>query len=116
MIGIKVWVYKGEIIPKGETALLPEAAPAPAQPETPAEPTRAKKPFPKTGAKRAPAKPRAPTRRTDKPAVVPVVAPPPTEPYKVESLKGGKRSEETVKPVKPVEKPSEVIKASGGGL
>jgi small subunit ribosomal protein S3 len=59
VIGIKVWVYKGEIIPKGETALLPEAAPAPAQPETPAEPKRAKKPFPKAGAKRGPAKPRA---------------------------------------------------------
>jgi small subunit ribosomal protein S3 len=51
VIGIKVWVYKGEIIPKGETALLPEAAPAP-QPEAPAEPKRAKKPFPKAGAKR----------------------------------------------------------------
>jgi small subunit ribosomal protein S3 len=59
VIGIKVWVYKGEIIPKGETALLPEAAPAPAQPEAPAEPKRAKKPFPKPGAKRGPAKPRA---------------------------------------------------------
>jgi small subunit ribosomal protein S3 len=59
VIGIKVWVYKGEIIPKGETALLPEAAPAPAQPEAPAEPKRARKPFPKAGAKRGPAKPRA---------------------------------------------------------
>jgi small subunit ribosomal protein S3 len=59
VIGIKVWVYKGEIIPKGETALLPEAAATPAQPEAPAEPKRAKKPFPKAGAKRAPAKPRA---------------------------------------------------------
>jgi small subunit ribosomal protein S3 len=59
VIGIKVWVYKGEIIPKGETALLPEAAPVLAQPETPAEPKRAKKPFPKAGAKRGPAKPRA---------------------------------------------------------
>jgi small subunit ribosomal protein S3 len=59
VIGIKVWVYKGEIVPKGETALLP-AAPAPAaQPEAPAEPKRARKPFPKAGAKRGPAKPRA---------------------------------------------------------
>jgi small subunit ribosomal protein S3 len=59
VIGIKVWVYKGEVIPKGETALLP-AAPAPVpQPETPAEPKRARKPFPKAGAKRGPAKPRA---------------------------------------------------------
>jgi small subunit ribosomal protein S3 len=63
VIGIKVWVYKGEIVPKGETALLP-AAPAPApQPETPAEPKRARKPFPKAGAKKGerggPARPRA---------------------------------------------------------
>jgi len=58
VIGIKVWVYKGEIIPKGETALLPPApAPAPA-PEAPAEPKR-KKPFPKAGAKRAPVKAKA---------------------------------------------------------
>src|ERR687890_2048820 len=58
VIGIKVWVYKGEVIPKGETALLPAApAPTPA-PEAPAEPKRARKPFPKAGAKRGgPAKP-----------------------------------------------------------
>ena len=60
VIGIKVWVFKGEIVPKGETALLPAATPAPApQPEAPAEPKRAKKPFPKAGAKRAPAKAKA---------------------------------------------------------
>jgi len=59
VIGIKVWVYKGEVIPKGETALLPPPATAPVpQPEAPAEPKRARKPFPKAGAKRAPAKPR----------------------------------------------------------
>ncbi|MGH8704651.1 MAG: 30S ribosomal protein S3, partial [Burkholderiales bacterium] len=59
VIGIKVWVYKGEVIPKGETALLPPPAAAPLpQPEAPAEPKRARKPFPKAGAKRTPAKPR----------------------------------------------------------
>src|SRR5262245_37464208 len=58
VIGVKVWVYKGEVVPKGETPILPApAAPAP-QPETPAEPKRAKKPFPKAGAKRAPARPK----------------------------------------------------------
>jgi small subunit ribosomal protein S3 len=62
VIGIKVWVYKGEVIPKGETALLPPAAtPVPA-PEAPAEPKRARKPFPKAGAKKGerggPARPR----------------------------------------------------------
>jgi small subunit ribosomal protein S3 len=59
VIGIKVWVYKGEIMPKGELAALPAAgAAATAQPEAPAEPKRAKKPAPKAGAKRPPARPR----------------------------------------------------------
>jgi small subunit ribosomal protein S3 len=64
VIGIKVWVYKGEVMPKGEAQAAlagPAAAPAP-QPEAPAEPRRAKKPAPKAGAKRGeragPAKPR----------------------------------------------------------
>ncbi len=64
VIGIKVWVYKGEIVPKGEAAgalPAPGATPA-AQPEAPAEPRRAKKPAPRAGAKRGerggPAKPR----------------------------------------------------------
>src|SRR5574339_156822 len=39
VIGIKVWVYKGEVLPKGEAqAALPGATPATAQPEAPAEP------------------------------------------------------------------------------
>jgi small subunit ribosomal protein S3 len=58
VIGIKVWVYKGEVMPKGEApAALPGAAAVP-QPEAPAEPKRAKKPAPKAGAKRGPARPR----------------------------------------------------------
>ena len=64
VIGIKVWVYKGEVMPKGEAQpALPGAAPAAVpQPEAPAEPKRAKKPAPRLGAKkgeRAPARPRA---------------------------------------------------------
>jgi small subunit ribosomal protein S3 len=61
VIGIKVWVYKGEIVPKGEAAqaaALASAMPS-TQPEAPAEPKRPKKPSPKFGAKRPPAKPRA---------------------------------------------------------
>jgi len=81
VIGIKVWVYKGEILPKGEaqSLLAPATAPlAAAQPEAPAEPKRAKKPFPKAGAKRGPAKPRADgdkkaaaPRKGDAPAAAP---------------------------------------------
>jgi small subunit ribosomal protein S3 len=81
VIGIKVWVYKGEIMPKGEaaaaasTSATATAAPAPAQPEAPAEPKRAKKPgLGKPGAKRAPARPRpegekkAAAKKSDAPA------------------------------------------------
>jgi len=61
-IGIKVWVYKGEVMPKGEAqaalGATTAAAPAAVQPEAPSEPKRAKKPAPKVGAKRAAAKPR----------------------------------------------------------
>jgi small subunit ribosomal protein S3 len=60
VIGIKVWVYKGEIAPKGDAAQAALAAATPAaQPEAPAEPKRPKKPSPKFGAKRAPARARA---------------------------------------------------------
>jgi small subunit ribosomal protein S3 len=63
VIGIKVWVYKGEIIPKAEAAaaaLLGTAvSPAPQPEAAPTEPKRAKKPAPRAGAKRGPAKPRA---------------------------------------------------------
>jgi small subunit ribosomal protein S3 len=69
VIGIKVWVYKGEVMPKGEAqAALPAAATAPLpQPEAPAEPKRAKRPAPKAGAKRGAARPKkeaAPAPRT----------------------------------------------------
>jgi small subunit ribosomal protein S3 len=60
VIGIKCWVYKGEIMPKGEAAAATTgAAPGIAQPEAPAEPKRAKKPAPRPGAKRGgPPRPR----------------------------------------------------------
>jgi len=68
VIGIKVWVYKGEVMPKGEApAALPGAAAVP-QPEAPAEPKRAKKPAPKAGAKRGPARPRPEADRKAAPA------------------------------------------------
>src|SRR5207245_3887055 len=61
VIGIKVWVYKGEVAPKGEAQAAAAAAAAGApvpQPEAPAEPKRAKKPAPRAGQKRGPARPR----------------------------------------------------------
>jgi len=93
VIGIKVWVYKGEIIPKGETALLPEAAPAAPPPEAPAEPKRAKKPFPKAGAKRAgPAKPRAEGEK-----------------------RAAKKPDAAPAPKTVVKKPKKIVKDEGGG-
>jgi len=62
VIGIKVWVYKGEVMSKAEaqaaaaTGAAGAAAPAPAPAEAPAEPKRAKKPAPRAGARRAPAR------------------------------------------------------------
>src|SRR5512138_111798 len=60
VIGIKCWVYKGEIVPKGEAAAGAAAGvAAQPQPEAPAEPKRAKKPAPRPGAKRGgPPRPR----------------------------------------------------------
>ena len=94
VIGIKVWVYKGDITAKSaaDAAAATAAATTPApQPEAPAEPKRAKKPFPKAGAKRGPAKPRAdgdkkPARKADAPA-----------------------------PKTTVKKPKKIVKDEGGG-
>ncbi len=60
VIGIKVWVYKGEVVAKAETqaaqpAGVPEAVPAA---EAPAEPKRAKKPAPRPAGRREPARAR----------------------------------------------------------
>src|SRR5262245_56916363 len=71
VIGIKVWVYKGEIMPKGDaqSAGTTAAAATPAaQPDAPTEPKRAKKPAPKAGARRAPAKPKEGAKADGKPA------------------------------------------------
>jgi small subunit ribosomal protein S3 len=97
VIGIKVWVYKGEVIPKGETALLPAPATAPLpQPEAPAEPKRAKKPFPKAGAKRGPAKPRPEGERKARKADAPPAAAPKTVVKKAKKIvkEEGEKKEE----------------------
>jgi small subunit ribosomal protein S3 len=51
VIGIKVWVFKGEIMPKGEQNLLAAQPPTP-EPEQPA-PRKARKTPGRTGARRA---------------------------------------------------------------
>ena len=72
VIGIKCWVYKGEVAPKGDAqaaaAAAAAGAPAPAQPEAPAEPKRAKKPAPRAGQRRGPARPRPVAKKEAGPA------------------------------------------------
>ena len=74
VIGIKVWVYKGDVMPKGEAqAAAAASAPLPvAQPEALAEPRRAKKPAPRAVARRAPAKPRPGGERKPRREAAPV--------------------------------------------
>jgi len=58
VIGIKVWVYKGEVVAKADVQAAPPVPglPAAAPVEAPAEPKRAKKPAPRPAGRRAPAK------------------------------------------------------------
>jgi small subunit ribosomal protein S3 len=95
VIGIKVWVYKGEVVSKAEAqAGLPAAVPAAAPAaEAPAEPRRAKKPVPKPAGRRAPAKPRA---DADKRAKKPEAAAPKTTVKRVRKVvkdEGGETKE-----------------------
>src|SRR4051794_16422949 len=103
IIGVKVWVYKGDTLGRNDAlAALPGGAPAtPAapQPEAPAEPKRAKKPFPKAGAKKG-ERPGAPRPRTDgerKPAAKKADAPAPKttvkKPKKIVKDDGGEKKE-----------------------
>ncbi|MDA1117864.1 MAG: 30S ribosomal protein S3 [Proteobacteria bacterium] len=73
VIGIKVWVYKGEVMTKAEIQAALPAAAVPAPMEAPAEPRKAKKPVPKPGARRAPARAKPdgekkPAKKADAPA------------------------------------------------
>jgi small subunit ribosomal protein S3 len=67
VIGIKVWVYKGEVAPKSEAQSSATAAVTAAPSEEPAQPKRAKKPVPRTGARKAPAKEGAAAEGAKKP-------------------------------------------------
>ena len=58
VIGIKVWVYKGEVVAKADVQAAPPVpgVPAAAPVEAPVEAKRAKKPAPRPAGRRAPAK------------------------------------------------------------
>jgi small subunit ribosomal protein S3 len=95
VIGIKVWVYKGEMAPKADAlaAAVPGAAPAAVpQPEAPSEPKRAKKPAPRPGAKRGgPARPRAATPKKEGAAPAPAPKTTVKKPKKIEKPEGEKK-------------------------
>jgi len=68
VIGIKVWVYKGEVMPKTEAqGALPGTTPA-AAPEEPAVARKAKKPAPRPGARRTEARDKPEGEPAKKPA------------------------------------------------
>ena len=58
VIGIKVWVYKGEVLPKNDAQAQLGAPAIPAAAEEPAPARKSKKPVPKPGARRPAAKER----------------------------------------------------------
>ena len=59
VIGIKVWVYKGEVAPKSEVQTALSSPATPAGIDDPSVPKKAKKPPPKPGARRPAAKERS---------------------------------------------------------
>jgi small subunit ribosomal protein S3 len=92
VIGIKVWVYKGEMVPKSEAAAAAPAAATPLpQPEAPAEPKRAKRPAPRAGAKRG--ERGGPARPKKDAAAAPAAAPKTTvkKPKKIVKDEGEKK-------------------------
>jgi small subunit ribosomal protein S3 len=97
VIGIKVWVYKGEVAAKGDgqaAAAAPGAAAPAAQPEAPAEPKRAKKPAPRAGARRGPSRPRPEgERRAPKKEGAPAPKTIVKKARKIEKPEGGEKKE-----------------------
>ena len=78
VIGIKVWVYKGEVMSKAEAqAAMPAApaAPAAVAADAPVEPRKAKRPVPKPGARRAPPRARPEGERKSAPKKPEAAAP-----------------------------------------
>ena len=96
VIGIKVWVYKGEIVPKGETALLPAL-----------RPRRRLHP-------RRPPSPSAPRSRSPRPA--PSAGRPGRAPTATRSRRRGARTpQRRAAPKTTVKKAKKIVKEDGGG-
>jgi len=108
VIGIKVWVYKGEVVQRSE---LP-AATAPAMPVPQAEEAtparRAKKPAPKVGARRAAAAKETPAGEAPK-------KPAPRRTRKTASEAGADKPRTAAKPKTTVKRTRKIVKDESGG-
>jgi len=110
VIGIKVWVYKGEVMPRSELQGATAPAAALPQPEEPTPAKRAKKPAPRAGAKRAPAtkEQAAGEEGAKKPAAR-------RAPRKTASAEGAAEKPKTAtKPKTTVKRSRKVVKDEGG--
>jgi small subunit ribosomal protein S3 len=108
VIGIKVWVYKGEVVQRSE---LP-AATAPAMPVPQAEEAtparRAKKPAPKVGARRAATAKETPAGEAPK-------KPAPRRTRKTASEAGADKPKTAAKPKTTVKRTRKIVKDESGG-
>jgi small subunit ribosomal protein S3 len=107
VIGIKVWVYKGEVVQRSELPASTGAAAVPApQPEAPTPARRAKKPAPKAGAKRAPAK--------ESPAGEPAKKPAARRGARKTAAAGADKPKTAAKPKTTVKRTRKIVKDEGG--
>jgi small subunit ribosomal protein S3 len=107
VIGIKVWVYKGEVVQRSELPASTGAAAVPApQPEAPTPARRAKTPAPKAGAKRAPAK--------ESPAGEPAKKPAARRGARKTAAAGADKPKTAAKPKTTVKRTRKIVKDEGG--
>jgi len=106
VIGIKVWVYKGEVVQRSELpAASAPAVPAP-QTEEPTLAKRAKKPAPKTGARRAAAKEQTAGEPAKKPAA--------RRSTRKTASDGADKPKTAAKPKTTVKRTRKIVKDEGG--
>jgi len=108
VIGIKVWVYKGEVVQRNELPAATAPAMAVPQPEEATPARRAKKPAPKAGARRAGAKEAPAGEAPRKPA--------PRRTRKTASAEAGADKPKTAtKPKTTVKRSRKIVKDESGG-
>ncbi|MEJ2174717.1 MAG: 30S ribosomal protein S3 [bacterium] len=108
VIGIKVWVYKGEVVQRSELPAMTAAAVPTPQPEEPTPARRAKKPAPKAGARRAAAK--------EQPAGEPAKKPAPRRSTRktASAGAGADKPKTAAKPKTTVKRSRKIVKDAGG--